>query len=270
MHRGKLFVFIAALILALVGITCLGGPVTYIFFWTVLAVPVICLVYIFSVIIFIKYHQETEGRNMVVGSPSDFYITLVNETFFSFSSVRVIFYSSFSTVNDVEEDAVYELSPHSQIKKKTRLICRYRGEYKVGMKSIAVTDFLGLFTINWRVKEPLSVIVEPALIQLDTLGEDDENEASRHENIMRKNEPAIPVRAYAPGDDVRFINWKATAAMNKLMVREQTSEEKSGIAIIMDPCRYDELPENYLPKENKVVELLLALSLYYSGRFVSH
>lgn len=270
MNRGRVALLLGAFVLSLVGITCYGGPVTYIFFWLVLAIPVISIVYILFVFTFIRYYQKTDGRNMTAGTPSDFYITLKNETFFAFSSLRIVFYSSFSMVNDIEPDALYELLPHSAIKKKTQLVCRYRGEYKVGIKSIAVQDFFGLFTVTRRIKEPLSVIVEPALYELDTLFGDDTREASSHENMIRRDIPAIPVREYVGGDDIRLINWKSTAAMQKLMVRERTSEEKSGITIIMDPGRYDDNIENYLPVENKSVELLLALSSYYTRNFVSH
>ncbi len=270
MNRGRLAVLLCAFILSLVGISCFGGPVTYIFFWMVIAVPVISLLYILFVIVFIRFHQETDGRNMVVGSPGDFYITLQNDTPFSFSSLRIVFYSSFSTVDGIEPDAVYELPPKSVIKKTTRLVCRYRGEYKVGIKSISVEDFFGLFTVVWRISEPLSVIVEPAVIDVDRLPGDEKDEASRHENMTRRVDPSIMVREYSEGDDIRFISWKATAAMQKLMVREKTSEEKSDIMIVMDPKRYDEDMERYLPVENRMVELLLLLSSFYSKSFMPH
>ena len=83
MNRGRVALLLGAFVLSLVGITCYGGPVTYIFFWLVLAMPVISIVYILFVFTFIRYYQKTDGRNMTAGTPSDFYITLKNETFFA-------------------------------------------------------------------------------------------------------------------------------------------------------------------------------------------
>ena len=83
------------------------------------------------------------------------------------------------------------------------------------------------------------------------------------DNLQKKTDPDIPVREYAEGDDIRFLNWKATALMQKLMVRERRGEEKSGIAIVMDPGRYQREEEEYLPLENKVMEWTLALAFYY-------
>ncbi len=267
MKRNRL-ILLAAFILSLAGISFYGGPVTWIFFWLVIFVPVISLFYTFCVMLSIKIYQKTDGRNMVSGAPSDFYVTLQNEGWFSFASFRVIFYSSFSTVMGMEDDAVYELSPHSSIKKKTRLLCRYRGNYNVGVKSIVVTDFFGLFSLSRRIKEPLNVIVAPAVIHIEKIGEDENKKDSRLDNEINKTEMSIPVHEYAEGDDPRLINWKASAVMQKLMVREKTGQEEGGMAIIMDPHRRDPKPEGYLPSENKVIETVLALSLYYADNAV--
>ena len=47
------------------------------------------------------------------------------------------------------------------------------------------------------------------------------------------------------------------------MIRERCGEEKSGIAIVMDPGRYQREEEEYLPMENKIMEWTLALAFYY-------
>ena len=262
--KNKGVLIIAALfVLSLVGISFYGGPITYGFFWTVLLIPLVSYLYILCVIISLKIYQRTDGRDMVSGTPSEFYITLQNEGWFSFSSLRIIFYSSFSTISDIDDGAVYELPPHSAIVKKTKLLCKYRGNYNVGIKKIVVGDFLGIFSFTYKIKEPLNVIVVPAMVQLTELGGSELLSDADRDNMQRKTEPDIPVREYADGDDMRFVNWKASAITRKLMVRQRRGEEKSGIAIIMDPGRYQSKMEEYLPPENKVIEWVLALSLYY-------
>ncbi len=259
-------IWITLLALSLTGISFYGGPITYVFFWFTVLVPVICLIYIVCVISMLRIYQKSEGRSMVCASPSDFYITLNNESFFAFSSLRIVFYSSFSTVTGLDDETVYELLPHSSVTKRTRLVCRYRGEYLVGIKEIIVGDFLGLFSVTYRIKEPLSVIVAPAIIKLDELKSIDNIEDADRDSLTDRNEADIPVREYVPGDDIRFIHHKASATMQKLMVRERIGGEKTGIAIIMEAGRYGEEPEEYLPSENSIIESTLALSLYYVGK----
>ena len=263
MKNKGVLILASLFILSLVGISFYGGPVTYVFFISVLLVPVISYLYILCVIISLKIYQRTDGRDMVSGTPSDVYITLQNEGLFSFSSLRIIFYSSFSEISEIDDGAVYELPPHSSILKRTKLLCRYRGEYNVGVEKIVVGDFLGIFSVTYRIREPLSVIVSPAIVHISDIGDSKMMIDSDRDDPRKKTEPDIPLRDYVDGDDIRHINWKATSLMQKLMIRENHGEEKSGVIIVMDPERNSKDIANYLPSENKVIELVLSLSLYF-------
>lgn len=263
MNRRIAPILIAALFLALLGISFYGGPVTYVFFIIVLLVPLTSLIYVILVIHSLKIYQKTDGRSMVCRSPSDFYITLNNEGWFSFSYLRVIFYSSFSSISGMDDETAYELPPHSSITRKTQLVCKYRGEYKVGIKQIVVRDHFGLFSVTYNIREPLTVIVAPAIVHLSELKSGELFSDADRDKLRERVTPDIPVREYVPGDDVRLLHWKASAAMQRLMVHEKTGEEKSGIALIMDPERCGNKPEDYLPGENKIMECTLALALYY-------
>ena len=52
------------------------------------------------------------------------------------------------------------------------------------------------------------------------------------------------------------------------MSRRPTGEEKQGIALVFDTNRRDENPTVYLPIENKILEIVLALSLFMSEKNV--
>ena len=259
----RLIIYILLLLTALIGISFFGGPVTYLFLWTLFLLPLFSVLYIAYVMVFLKIYQRTEGRNMVSGSPSDFYITLQNEGPFSISALRIKYYSSFSTIMDLKEDVIYELPPKASVKRNTLLLCRYRGEYEVGIKKITVWDFLGIFSFTYNIKEPLSVIVAPALVHLTELDSMDTFSDADHDCYVNRTEPDILVREYTAGDEMRFIHWKSSAVMQKLMIRERIGEEKSGIGIFMDSKRYGRRKEDYLAVENKIIETVLALSEYY-------
>lgn len=251
------------LVLALCGISFIGGPVSYIFLLTIVLIPVVCYLYIFAVIQTLRIYQKTDGRDMVCKTPSDFFITLKNEGWFSFSYLRIKFYSTFSEISGIDDGTVYELLPHGSVLQTTKLMCRFRGEYKVGIKQIEVRDFLDLFSYIYTIKEPLSVIVSPAISECD-IAEDELLPDADRDNLHKKPVPDIPVREYAPGDDVRFINWKKSAVMQKLMVRQRRGEENSGVALIMDPGRYFEEDFDFLPAENAVMEQVIGLALRFA------
>ena len=262
-------VLILLWILSLVGITYYGGPVSYGFFAAVTLVPFISLLYTLIVLFRFKIYQDVNRKNVVSGSISDFYITLQNEDFFTYSGIRITFYSPFSTISGIDEDAEYELPPHSGIKKETSLFCKYRGEYEVGVKKIIIRDYLKIFRLTFKNREPFRVNVLPAVYRPVALKTLENIDTASVDSLGGNTEPDVTVREYVPGDDIRKIHWKLTAANGKLLVRNTTGEEKQGIGIIMDPERYSQDPYDYLPLENKITETVIALLQFFLANSVN-
>ena len=254
--------------MSLVGISFYGGPVSYGFFIVLTAIPPVSLFYIVFVMFYFKVYQRLDGRNLISNRTSPFFFTLQNESFILFSGIRVSFHSDYSTISGLDDQTEYELRPHSGIKKETELICRYRGEYEVGIKRMTVQDHFRLFSVSYNNREPLRVTVKPDIVRLTGLRADSENPVSEKESATGQNEPDMTVREYVGTDDKRLINWKATAATQKLMVRRMTGRQKSGIGLIMNSGRCSSSPGIYLPVENKMLECVIALALYYCSKNV--
>ena len=258
---------IAALVLfvlSLISISFKGGPVSYGFFFFSLFVPLISFIYTLVVYTRFKIYQEIDTRTIVAGNSTPFYFTLQNEDYFAHSGVKTGFFSDFSYINGLDRDTEYELMPHTGIKKETLLVCKYRGEYEVGIKNVTVTDYLRLFSVTFKNKETLKVQVSPRLEILGVSERPDMIIASSDNPPRDKKVPDILVREYIPGDDVRLINWKTTARVGKPMVKTLTGEDTPSVRIVMDSCKYSEKPEEYLPSENKILETVLALVYYYA------
>ncbi len=277
----KRLIMIILWILSLVGISFYGGPVSYGFFAAVTAVPVVSLLYVLLVLWRFKIYQDLDRSKVVADTVSKFYITLQNEDFFTYAGIRVLFFSPFSEVNGMDDSTEYELAPFSGIKKETSLICKYRGEYEVGIKSIIVRDYFDLFRVTYRNREPFRVNVLPKIVTPQALHTIDLVDTTAVETRQNASDPDVLVREHMPEDGIRLINWKVSAAQGKLLVRNMIGEEKQGVSIIMDPARYSDDPKVYLPIEDQISECVIALTTYfirnntpaqvrsYSGRFVS-
>lgn len=252
-------------ILSLVGISFFGGPISYGFFALMTLIPAVAWLYLFLVFICFRIYQKAGTNTLTVGKPVDFYFTLVNEFPLVFAGVRVRFFTSFSYINGLSDETEYELWPGTGIKKETELICKYRGEYEVGIKRVEIQDYLRLFKLSYRNRESLRVTVKPRLVYLDTLKSVNISNLLR-EAAKKKDTPDVLTRAYVSGDDVRRINWKQTATVGSLMVRELSGEEKRGIGIITDTSRVSKDEAVYLPIENKILETVLALALFMCGK----
>ena len=251
-------------LLSLILISIYGGTVSYGIFFGLTLVPVISFLYILFVRIFYRIYQEIGSRNIVSGQSVPYYFVLKNESWFAFAGIKVFFFSDFSYVEELPEEIEYELLLGEQYKYETSFVCKYRGEYEVGIKEIVISDFWGLFSIKSTIRGAKKVIVAPKLIQLDELKSVMDISAMMQRDNLQTTELDVVTREYAAGDALKQINWKATARMQKLMSRKPVGEEKRGVALVFDTKRYDKKPTVYLPIENKILEIVLALALFIS------
>lgn len=249
-------------ILSIIGISLRGGPVTYGIFFLFTLLPVSSLFYIWLVILLFKIFQDLEGKELTANHPAVFRFVLQNESFLLFSGVRVRFYSDFSEISGLSDDIEYELMPKERIEQKTDLVCKYRGNYEVGVRTIEVTDFFRFFTIAYKNPEPLRLKVKPDIVHLTELKHTEILLSAVKDSRIHPNEADVLMREYVAGDDPRLINWKASGAQGKLMIRERIGEQQEGIGILMDPHRYSDRMEDYLPLENRMLETVIALNLF--------
>ena len=265
MKRNRL-ILAALWILSLVGISFYGGPVSYGFFALTTLTPLVSMAYLALVFSRFKIYQYFECPEIVSNHMIPFYFTLQNEDLFAFSGVRVTFYSDFSSIEGLSDDIEYELLPRTKIKKQTDLICKYRGEYLVGIKSVTLRDYLCLFSITYKNREPLRVSVVPDIIKVDNIRGFETDTISDRETPASLSRPDVTVRDYVPGDDIRRINWKQTARAGKLTVRNYIGEEKDGVGIILDTNRVSGLINDYLPIENRMLEIVIASALFMKDK----
>ena len=270
MRRNRL-IWLIVWIISLIVISFFGGPVSYGFFAVVTLIPVVASLYLLLVYILFHIYQRIDSKWIAANQTIPFYLTLVNDYYFVFSGIKIKFYSSFSNISGVDEEVEYELFPNTGITKETSLVCKYRGEYEVGIKNVIIQDFFRLFRVTYHNREPLRVTVRPQLVHIESLKSVDLN-ASLKEIETKSSELDVLVRGYVPGDDIRQVHWGITAKSGELMIRKRIGEEQQGVGIIMSTHRCSKDQFSYLPVENKILETVLAVALYFikSGIPVTH
>ena len=259
-------IFFILWILSLVGISFFGGPVSYGFFVMLTLTPIVSLIYLVCVFAFFRIYQELDGKQLVANHTVPFFFTLMNEYWFGFAGIRVRFFSSFSTISGLDDGTEYELLPKTGVTKRTSLVCKYRGEYEVGIKSVEIQDYFRLIRLCYHNRETLRVIVKPNLVELSNLKSIDLSQTMARESMQNQTEPDVLVRNYEPGDDVRQMNWKASARSGQLLIRKRTGEEREGVAILLGTNRCSKEQKEYLPVENKMLETALALAYFFARK----
>lgn len=250
-------------LLSLAVISFYGGTVSYGIFFALTFLPILSLLYIVCVWFRYKVYQEIGSRNIVSGQSVPYYFVLQNEDKFAFAAIGISFFSDFSYVEEVPDKMEYELLPGERYRYETSFVCRYRGEYEVGIKEVTISDFLRLFRVRCEVKGTKKVIVAPKLIRIHELRSiSDVSAMVQRERLGQAVEQDIVTREYVNGDALKQIHWKATARAQKLMSRRMIGEEKEGVLLFFDTHRYDEDPKKYLPLENRLLETVLSLTLF--------
>ena len=265
--KTRRLIFSGLWLLSLGAISFYGGAVSYSLFWGFTLIPVISLLYLICVYFQLKILQQIENRNMVCLQPVPYSFVLQNEGFCPFASISVNLFSSFSTVEALPGDKEYELLPGERYTFQTRLLCKYRGEYEVGVKEIVMTDFFRLFRIRYKIPGTVKALVRPRIIRVESLNSiDDMVMLMQREASRERTEPDIVVRDYLPGDGPKQIHWKASAREQKLKVRNRIGEEKQGIVLLWDTRRCSQAIHEYLPIENRILETVLALGIFMAER----
>lgn len=269
MRIRRLFFFVGW-ILSLVVISFFGGTISYGLFFALTLLPLICVAYLTAVTAGFRIYQKLESRNVVAGQPVEYYFVLQNEMPFAFAGLQVQLFSGLFEVADVPDNREYELLPRENFRFETKLSCKYRGEYEVGVQAVVITDFLHLFRWKYTLPGTIKAIVSPKVVTLDAL----QSLASLQIDTSGKSisgtaEPDVVVRDYVRGDSIKRVHWKATAKTGEWKVRQTIDEERQGIRLYLWGKRYSEEQEHFLPLENRMLEIVLAVASTLLQRRIS-
>lgn len=265
--RTRRVIFLLLWMLSLVGISFYGGAISYGFFFGLSLIPIISLIYLFFVHERFRIYQEIGCREVVCGQEMPYFFVLQNGDYCAFASVSVRLFPELSYVEQLPDDREFELLPGERCTFETNLVCRYRGEYEVGVKEVRITDFFRIFSLRYKLPSTIKALVLPRVIHVCNVnGIPEVVSLARRDSLFLQSEPDVTVRDYIAGDALKQIHWKATAREQKLKTRNRIGEEKNGISIFMDTGRYANNPYEYLPLENQMLEVVLALGFFFAER----
>ena len=251
-------------ILSLVLISIYGGTISYALFYAVLVIPAISAIYLIYVYYSFTIYQEIKTRNIVAGELIPYSFILKNEGYTAFTKINVKVYSDFSDVTDVPDDHAFRLFPGEKVEYNSTIRCRYRGEYRVGVNRLIITDFLELFSFSYRIASQIDAIVKPRIIDVDIHDDIPDLDVFIHSNYKGDiNEPDLVVRDYREGDSLKRIHWKSSAKSLELKVRNDIGILQDRILLLVDFERVSHDIHEYLPSENGILEQSIGLLYHF-------
>lgn len=114
------------------------------------------------------------------------------------------------------------------------------GLSRIGPASLTIDDPLGFFSFTRETGGHSELFVYPDLSEVKKFDLALKKRSTVQTHGMRKGHEKgtgtefITLRNYVPGDELRFVDWKATARTGKLMVRTFQSEKKQRVMLAVD------------------------------------
>lgn len=158
-----------------------------------------------------------------------------------------------------------KLQPRQQKTFHYQLIPTQRGEYQFGKLHLFVASPIGF--IKRRFSWPLgqSVDVYPSFVQmrkyqLITQTAIQDEQGSQRLRKLGQSMEFEQIKEYVTGDDIRTINWRATARRGQLMVNNYVAERSQQVYCIIDKGRLMKMPFNGLSLLDYAINAALALT----------
>jgi uncharacterized protein (DUF58 family) len=140
-----------------------------------------------------------------------------------------------------------------------------RGEYHFGSLNVYAATTLSFFSRRFRFDADKMVAVYPSYVQMkkyEFLAISNKINTVGLKKIRRIGHTLEfeQIKNYVVGDDVRTINWKATAKKGELMLNQYQDEKSQPIYSIIDTGRVMKMPFNGLKLLDYAINATLAFS----------
>ena len=140
-----------------------------------------------------------------------------------------------------------------------------RGEYLFGALNVYAKSHLGILLRRYVFAEEKIVSVYPSYLQMrryqlmavsNRLSEIGVKKIRRIGHSLEFDQ----IKEYVKGDDIRTVNWKATARKSQLMVNGYTDEKSQQIYCLIDKSRVMKMPFNGLSLLDYAINASLVLT----------
>lgn len=179
------------------------------------------------------------------------YLEIIDEIPFQFQvrnfNIRI------SLLPNKEERIIYSLRPVE------------RGEYEFGNLNIYASSPIRLVSKRYILEGKKTIATYPSFIQLKKF-----NFLAISNQLFQYGTKRIrrvgysmefeKIKEYIQGDDIRMLNWKATAKKNGLMVNQYQTERSQNIYMVIDKGRVMRMPFHGLSLLDYAINATLVLS----------
>lgn len=207
--------------------------------------------------------QRITGERFSNGDPNPVKMIIINRMNFN---IRI------SVVDELPEQLqVRDFIIHKKIKAKSQAEIEYmltpteRGRYVFGDTRVYLQSPLRLVERRYIFENSQEVAVYPSYqqirnIHLISTATDQFSHGSRRMRKLGQSMEFEQIKEYVRGDDVRTVNWKATARRGALMINNYSEEKSQQVFCLIDKGRLMKMPFEGLTLLDYAINSTLVLS----------
>jgi len=272
MRLNRILYFVL-LFLSFVFVYFYGGRVPYMLFYLVIALPIVSVLY--TVLLYFSFtcRGTIENNHVLKGRRTNYIFEIYNKSPFLYPYIRIEFLESAKLLSEDLKPRFFSLLPFSRKKLCYELNCKYRGVFDVGIKSIELRDFLGIFSFKRRPKRHNNIIIYPNVIILESFTPAlcllSESTTASGNSVMEDTDVISEIRPYSYGDNPKRIHWKLTSKLSSLMVKKYRNNNNNSINVYIDVRKNSFGYIENIEIEDKIIEAALSIIYYCLSNRIS-
>lgn len=262
-EKNKIY-FILLLVIGILTYYIEGYILTTLFYVSLL-IPLLSYAAIWLTYKRFQVSHQVDKLKIIKGDKVNYTITLYNSNSLVYCPIKLKLEADKLLFKDQFESPTIILYPRTEESIVIPLQCKYRGYYKIGVKSIIIEDYFGLFSKEFKSIDTIRMIVYPKIKDLTFLPTSNvavDEMTNLSEKTREEQNNIAHIREYEKGDTLNKVHWKLSAKYNALMVKQYSGEISNSINIILDSNKHYFDDELNIAVEDKMIETVVMIINY--------
>ena len=240
----------------------------YIWTYIIAGIPLVSFTLLVIAIYSIKYTESINDKRVVRGESILYNLNMFNEDFFLYPYIQTNFFVDSHFNRELFSTGYIFLFPHKEYKVEKNILCNHIGGFNIGIKDFEFRDYFGFFSIKAPNKTSTKfVYVLPKIHYLSKFASvqgniEEKVIVSGQKGMLEDYTEIESIDEYRPGIPYKKIHWKASAAKDKLYVKEFSHPNDISVSMYVDINLEYFNDEEMLTAKDIVLESALSIAGY--------
>jgi len=243
-----------------------GDALMFMTLYALVIMPLISLLFAFATLYGLRMKQQTAETTVVKGEAGRYVVTVHNSIYIGLGSIQCSFKEGNFAIETEATDRYIEIQPFMKPQQiHFNFTVKYWGIWQMGLDSIEMNDFLGLFRLRRKISQKFEIVAYPRITELEHMQLAVHLLSKAPANLVSAQEDytdITDVRPYEPSDPIKKVHWKLTAKRGEWIVKNYQSSSLNSMAILVDSKKQTIYHEDRIKLEDTMIEHAVAVLRY--------